>query len=179
VRITYFPEQDVTEVVRLATSSADFDAFGGLIAEYVGWCRARYQELGGFIDQVFGHQALGSELRLLSEKYTEPNGRAFLAERDGQVTGCGAYRRFAPGTCEMKRLFVPDRFRRQGTGRLLCGAIIEAARHDGYELMRLDTGDRFTEAIAMYESFGFTHCAPHLDYPAELMPYVVFMEMQL
>ena len=40
--------------------------------------------------------------------------------------GCGAYRRRSDEFCEMKRLFVPDRFRGLGIGRKLCDALIDA-----------------------------------------------------
>ena len=36
-----------------------------------------------------------------------------------------------------------------------------------------------TEAIALYERVGFRRCAPYNDYPARLMPYMVFMELEL
>jgi hypothetical protein len=46
-------------------------------------------------------------------------------------------------------------------------------------LMRLDTGNLFAEAIAMYRKLGFRDCAPHLEYPEKLLPYLVFMELPL
>ncbi len=169
----------MSEVVRIATASSDFDAFSSLVTEYVEWCRVRYQDHVWFVDQVFGHQSLSSELETLSTSYSAPNGTALLAIRDSQVCGGGAYRRLADGSCEMKRLYVPNRFKGRGTGRRLCDAIISSARDEGFQLMRLDTGNLFTEAIEMYKSFGFYRCPPHHEYPAELMPYLVFMEMPL
>lgn len=83
------------------------------------------------------------------------------------------------GSCEMKRLYVPARFQGHGTGRLLVHALIDAAAADGYGLMRLDTGEQNSEAIAMYESMGFTHCPPHHEYPAELTERLKFMERSL
>jgi putative acetyltransferase len=79
----------------------------------------------------------------------------------------------------MKRLFVPDQFRGKGYGRKLCEALIQSAREDRFKLMRLDTGDRLTEAISLYQSFGFRPCAPYNEYPDNLMPYIVFMERPL
>ena len=35
------------------------------------------------------------------------------------------------------------------------------------------------EAITMYQSFGFTECAPYYEYPDTLMPYFKFMELPL
>jgi GNAT superfamily N-acetyltransferase len=79
----------------------------------------------------------------------------------------------------MKRLFVPDAWQGHGIGRALCAALIVAARDQGYVMMRLDTGNLLSEAIAMYRTFGFRTSAPHHEYPPELLPFMVFMELPL
>ncbi|MEP7060925.1 MAG: GNAT family N-acetyltransferase [Betaproteobacteria bacterium] len=173
------PERGVTEQIRAASTAGDYEAFAGLVGEYVQWCRARYRKDEWFVDQVFGHQSLASELAALPVSYGPPNGKTLVAFRDGQLCGGGAYRRLADGTCEMKRLFVPTRFSGTGTGRRLCEALIGTAQADGFGLMRLDTANLFTEAIALYKSVGFTECVPHHEYPQALMPYLVFMELPL
>ncbi len=131
------------------------------------------------VDRVFGHQALTAEQADLSTVYAPPRGRTLLAWSGGEVFAGGAYRRLSDGSCEMKRLFVGDSFRGSGIGRRLCTALIDAARADGFELMRLHTGDRMQEAISMYASHGFVEAAPHHVYPDELKPYMVFMEPPL
>jgi putative acetyltransferase len=90
-----------------------------------------------------------------------------------------ALRDLGDRACEMKRLFVPERFQGFGTGRRLCLALIDAARADGYQVMRLDTGFQNDEALAMYRSVGFVECAPYHDYPADLMGHLRFMEKPL
>jgi GNAT superfamily N-acetyltransferase len=162
-----------------ATIASDYSAFAGLIREYVEWSRARYQGDAWFVDRAFSHQSLESELEALSVTYGPPNGKTLLARYGGQICGGVAYRRLNGEICEMKRLFVSDRFRGRGTGRLLCEALIASATDAGFRLMRLDTGNLLTEAIGMYQSIGFRLCAPYHQYPEELMPYLVFMEMPL
>jgi len=169
----------LSETVRTAVTAADFDAYAGLIDEYAQWLRDRYQGRTWFVEQVFGYQALDDEIKALRSAYSAPRGKALLALRNGELSGGVAYRGLPDGTCEMKRLFVPDKHKGQGTGRRLCAAIIACARADGFHLMRLDTGDLFTEAIAMYKSFGFRECVAYHEYPPELMPYMVFMELSL
>jgi GNAT superfamily N-acetyltransferase len=169
----------MTGQILTASTADDFAAFGALVSEYVQWCRGRYRDQPWFVDQVFGHQALSTELASLHEAYSAPLGKALLYVQDGDVCGGGAYRRRAHGSCEMKRLFVPDRFKGRGIGRQLCEAVIASARNEGYELMRLDTADLFAEAIALYEAFGFTRCAPYQPYPPALMQHLVFMELPL
>ena len=167
------------DTIYTATTASDYNAFAALIREYVEWSRARYRGNTWFIEQTFSHQSLESELEALSVSYGPPNGKTLLARRDGQICGGGAYRRLDDEICEMKRLFVPDRFRGSGTGRRLCEAIIGSAKEAGFRLMRLDTGNLLTEAIDLYKSIGFRICAPYHQYPEELMPYLVFMEMPL
>src|SRR5215472_10853296 len=124
-----------------ATSASDYEAFGRLVTEYVQWCRSRYQDDEWFVDRVFGHQSLDSELKVLPATYGPPNGKTLLASRDGQVCGAGAYHRLADGTCEMKRLFVSEKFQGHGIGRRLCATLIASANEEGYKVMRLDTAN--------------------------------------
>jgi GNAT superfamily N-acetyltransferase len=169
----------VTETVRVADTDDEYDAFGGLIREYETWLFERYAEVPGLIAGIRSHQSLDAELADLRAKYGPPAGRTLLAVRDGQVTGGVAYRDLLDGSCEMKRMFVPARFQGQGTGRLLCRALIASATADGYALMRLDTGFLNAEAIAMYESVGFQECPAYQEYPDDLAVHLRFMELPL
>jgi ribosomal protein S18 acetylase RimI-like enzyme len=165
--------------VSVASGEADYAAFGALVREYAGWCRARFAQEAWMIELAFSHQALDRELEDLKARYGPPDGRTFLARRGGEVVGCGSYRRRSDAFCEMKRLFVPDRFRGLGIGRKLCAALIQSARNDGFTVMRLDTAGQMSEAVALYEAIGFRRCTPYNEYPERLMPHMVFMEMTL
>ena len=169
----------MNELIREATSEQDYGAFSQLIGEYVSWLRSRYEQDNWVVTEVLDKQSLSSELENLSTMYGSSNGRAFLAVCDNEFRGCGAYRRLADGTCEMKRVFVPLRFQGAGLGRRICSVLIASARADGFRLMRLDTGNLMKEAITMYQSFGFEECSPYYEYPEKLMPYFVFMELPL
>lgn len=169
----------MTELIRPASSVSDYAAFAQLITEYIDWCRERYQAEVWFVNRVFSHQSFASELEVLATSYGPPRGKTLLAFRDGQVCGGGAYRKLPDGSCEMKRLFVRSRFAGQGIGRRLGAALIQSARDEGFQVMKLDTGNLLREAISMYKSMGFRECAPYHDYPQELMPYLVFMELRL
>lgn len=177
ISITY--GETLNEVIRIASSEQDYQAFAQLIKEYVMWLRSRYHQDNWFITEVLDKQSLASELENLSTIYGTPRGRAFLAVQGDQVRGCGAYRGLVDGTCEMKRVFVPNRFQRSGIGRRLCNVLITSAREEGYAWMRLDTGKIMNEAISLYQSLGFRECVPYYEYPSKLMPYFVFMELAL
>ncbi|HET6161030.1 MAG TPA: GNAT family N-acetyltransferase [Dongiaceae bacterium] len=169
----------MSESVYLATSESDYAAFGALVREYVEWCRARFAHESWLIDEALSHQSLDRELESLATRYGPPSGKAFLARRNGEIVGCGAYRRRSDEFCEMKRLFVPDRFRGHGIGRRLCDAIIASAREERFKLMRLDTAAQMSEAVALYAAIGFRRCPPYNEYPERLKPHMVFMEMAL
>jgi GNAT superfamily N-acetyltransferase len=167
------------EVIYSARTPSDYEAFAVLVSEYVDWCRTRYRHDAAFVEQVFGYQNLDQELKQLATAYGPPNGKTLLVRSDDQISGGGAFHRLPDGSCEMKRLYVAERFKGRGIGRRLAQALIDAARADGFKLMRLDTGKLLTEAITMYGKLGFRHCAPHLDYPQKVLPYLVFMELPL
>jgi ribosomal protein S18 acetylase RimI-like enzyme len=173
------PDAQVRDVIGPATTAGDYDDFARLIGEYWDWLLTRYADSPGLIDAIGSHQGLADELAALPMAYGPPRGRTLLARRGDEVIGGIAFRVMGDGGCEMKRLFVPDRYQGSGTGRRLCEALFDEAIADGHHVMRLDTGRQNTEAIAMYESMGFRACAPFHDYPAELMAYLVFMEKTL
>lgn len=162
-----------------AERAEDFEAFGRVCRAYVDWCRERYSDMPWFVEEVFGYQALEGELKGLAQKYGHPAGRTILAVGKNGVVAGGAYRRLSDTVCELKRLYVTDEARGFGLGRKLSDALISAAISDGYITMQLDTGNRLTEAISMYQSMGFERIAPYHEYPERLMPYLVFMERPL
>jgi GNAT superfamily N-acetyltransferase len=169
----------MSAVIREVQSAQDYAEIAKLIAEYVQWLRARYQDDLWFITEVLDKQSLSSELESLPEMYGPPNGRAFVATDGNEIIGCGAYRRFDETSCEMKRVFVPSKFQGAGLGRRICNELLSAAAKDGYESMKLDTGKIMTEATGMYRSLGFEPCPPYYDYPERLMPYFVFLQRPL
>ena len=163
----------------VAKSSHDFQSFASLIREYVAWCRDCYQDELWFVEQAFGHQSLEAELKTLEVKYSPPNGKTLLYREGSDIAGSCAYHILEDGTCEMKRFFVSKAFRGCGFGWRLCEALIALAKADGFGLMRLDTANRFTDARVIYSTLGFQECKPHREYPAELMPFIGFMELNL
>lgn len=100
-----------------------------------------------------------------------------LAYEDAQLAGCVALRRIDEGVCEMKRLFLREEFRGKGLGRKLIEAIIQEAKHIGYDLMRLDTlPPKMNDAIALYRYYGFKEISSYYDNP---VAGAIFMELDL
>ncbi len=65
---------------------------------------------------------------------------------------------------EVKRMYVRPAFRRSGFGRALLEHLADLARARGIALLRLETGIHQTEAIGLYESFGFRRIRPFGPY---------------
>jgi GNAT superfamily N-acetyltransferase len=168
-----------SEVIREATSPEDFAAFVRLVGDFIDWYRDRWSDMRGLVDAFFGYEEQAKGTADLSGAFTPPNGIALLAIDGEAVVGCVAFRRLNETSCELKRVFVSAQHQRRGTGRKLCQAIIAKARAQAYKLMWLETDFRAPEAIGLYLSLGFVDCPAPANYPAEFLPYAVFMELRL
>lgn len=79
-----------------------------------------------------------------------------LARDDaGAVLGCGALRRLDATTGELKRMYVAPAARGRGVSKVLLAALEDAARTRGWTTLRLETGPRQPEAIALYTGAGY------------------------
>ena len=135
-------------------SKAELDQVKVLFREYAQW-----------LDVDLTFQGFEEELATLPASYAAPAGALFIARIEGKLAGCVAIRAFDNTTCEMKRLFVRDQFKKQGVGRALSEAAIEEARHLGYKRIVLDTLAHMRPAIKLYTSLGFQPIAAYYDNP--------------
>ena len=116
------------------------------------------------------------EMRDFPAEYASPDGCLILAYQGGFAVGCVGLRMFAPGICEMKRLYVRPSYRGQKIGRRLAEILIERAKEKGYTHMRLDTLPTMTEAINLYRRLGFMEISPYRHNP---VPGALFMELDM
>jgi GNAT superfamily N-acetyltransferase len=85
---------------------------------------------------------------------------AFLIARlDGKPVGCAALRPMDVEIAEVKRMYVTPAVRRRGIARRLVAELENRAIKFGYTILRLETGNRQPEAVALYESCGFRRIA--------------------
>lgn len=133
---------------------SDIDVVRELLGEYVS-------SLG--IDLAF--QSYPEELASLPGKYSNPDGRLYLAYCDGSPAGCVGLRRFDSERCEMKRLYVRSRFRGLKLGEKLAEQVIRDAKAAGYAFMLLDTLSTMKSAQTLYSKLGFEEIAPYYDNP--------------
>ena len=138
--------------------------------------RHLFREYEAFLGVDLCFQGFESELAGLPGKYAPPSGALLIGISRGKTVGCVALRPLDGGVCEMKRLYVKPEARGTGLGRQLAQEIIAVARELGYSLMRLDTLDRLTEAMRLYEALGFRQTEPYYDNPLQ---GVVYWELDL
>jgi GNAT superfamily N-acetyltransferase len=80
----------------------------------------------------------------------------FLVGRIGEcAVACGAFRPLEEQIAEIKRMFVRPEFRCRGYARAILAELERRAAQFGYKSVRLETGDRQPEAIALYHSCGY------------------------
>lgn len=94
-----------------------------------------------------------------------PAGVFVVAVSDGDPVACGGLHTIAPGTGELKRMWVHDDWRGAGLGTRLLRHLEDRARSLGHTTARLDTNEALTEAIAMYERAGYQSVPRYNDNP--------------
>lgn len=139
----------------------DFALAKKLTKDYMLW-------LG--IDLCF--QNIDKEFEVFNEMYGAPKGCFIYVLCDGELAGGVGVRLFKDSICEMKRLYVYDKYRGLSIGRKLCEALLEEAKLLGYDFMVLDTVERLKSANALYESIGFKDIPAYYDNPEETVRYM-------
>ena len=97
-----------------------------------------------------------------------------VARIDGRAMGCGAVVDSGEGWAEIKRMFVSPAARGRRLGRRLLEKLEAIAGERGATKLRLETGGRQPEALALYASSGFVEIGPFGKYGLD--PFSIFME---
>jgi ribosomal protein S18 acetylase RimI-like enzyme len=145
-------------------------------ADHVERVRVLFREYERALGVDLSYQGIDDEVASLPGAYAPPRGALFLALDGGEPSGCVALRPLGEDLCEMKRLYLRASLRGRGAGRALAQHVIDQARSLGYRAMRLDSLPSMKEAIALYETLGFTRIPAY--YPSPI-PGTVYMERVL
>jgi DNA-binding MarR family transcriptional regulator len=94
-----------------------------------------------------------------------PAGVLLVASLLEEPIGCGALKFHGREPTEIKRMWVAESARGLGLGRRLLAALEARAAESSSAIVRLETNETLTEAIAMYRSAGYAEVAPFNDEP--------------
>jgi putative acetyltransferase len=123
---------DVPEVVRLVTET-----------------------LGEFGLEFGKGAATDDDLPLLPGSYSDRGGAFWVADHGGTLLGTAGVFPIAPGTFELRKMYLRPASRGLGLGRQLLDTAIAWTRARGATHMVLDTMEKMERAIAFYEAHGF------------------------
>ncbi|BBX19000.1 GNAT family N-acetyltransferase [Mycolicibacterium duvalii] len=114
--------------------------------------------------------------RYPAAEFEPPHGALLVGLLDGRPVTGGAFRRFDDDTAELKRIWTDARHRRRGHGRALVSRLETDIAVAGYRRIYLTTGDRQPEAVALYESLGYTRLAAPLPTDGDEVYPVAFLK---
>ena len=152
-------------VIREVCSAADLAQIRQLMREYA-------DGLGVSLD----YENFEAELQDLPGVYAPPQGRLLLAWQQSEALGCVGLRPFAPGICEMKRLYVRSQARRKDVGRQLAERVCAEGRAAGYRQIYLDTLPTMLPAQQLYRALGFKAIDAYRYNP---VPHTQYFALQL
>lgn len=101
----------------------------------------------------------------------------FIARYEDRPAACAGLKVFGTDYGEVKRMYVRPVYRGQGLGKLMLDRLAEYAWGHQVDLLRLETGIYQTEAIGLYERFGFQRRPPFGEYNED--PLSVYFEKSI
>ena len=83
----------------------------------------------------------------------------------GRIVGTGGLKRYDAEQAEIKKMYLLPEVRGQGLGRRLLDTLVGFARAVGYRRIVLESNSNLTEALQLYQRYGFAPVPPeHLSY---------------
>jgi GNAT superfamily N-acetyltransferase len=134
---------------------------------------ALVEELEALLSQLYPRE---SRHGLSVEQLISENVAFFVIRHEGAPAGCGGVKLHADYG-EVKRMFVRPAYRRLGLAKQMLARLAEHARANGVHVLRLETGIHQTEAIDLYERWGFHPIPPFGPYQPD--PLSRFFEKSL
>jgi len=164
--------------IRTINSLAEFEDAHALIGAMSKWDAEESRKFGvpdtELIEYIYGHTP-----KTLMEKFNKCDAGFFLARIGESIAGCAGYSKSDDGIAELQKMYVRPEVRRQGVARGLMMACLAAIGNDGYTTVRLETVTFMSDAIALYDAFGFKRSASFRSVPPSLQPITIFMERQI
>ena len=93
----------------------------------------------------------------------------FVTRHDEIPAVCGGIKLFGTEYAEVKRMYVRPQYRGLGLGKLMLDHLAGYAQERQVNILRLETGIYQTEAIKLYERFGFERRGPFGEYKVDAL----------
>lgn len=106
-------------------------------------------------------------------------GQIVMALSGDERIGCCALIFVKPGSYEVAKMAVSERYRGHGIGRKLLEFTIAHAKTLGAHTLELASNTKLANAVHLYEALGFRHLPPEQVEPTPYARANVFMEMYL
>lgn len=84
-----------------------------------------------------------------------------------EIVGCGAIREYDKDTIEIKRMFVPEKFRKKGVATRILLELENWAKEQGYIKSILETGTMMSDAITFYEKNNYIQIPNYGQYSSK------------
>lgn len=164
--------------ISMARSEADFEAAERLCTDLGLWDAAmapKYGLASADVLATFHKETRNS----LARKYKAADAN-FLIARWGRVpVGSLAYDAFDETCAELHHFFVDPNFRGLGIGRKLLQSALAEIGQGSRSRVLIHTTPYMTNAVALYESFGFRPCARFRDMPELVALTDLFMDRRI
>ena len=121
--------------IREAVDVDDDVAVAALMVEYLTWAHLRLHD-------EYAIEEPPADVALVRKKlgeYRRPRGLLLLAECNGEPAGVGALRWLAEGVAEVKRMYVPARWRGAHLGSALLDRLLDEVIERSSTIVLLDT----------------------------------------
>ena len=122
--------------------------------------RVAYSEVAGLVAaldaELSERYGGGDDVHIVPTDFDAADAVLLAGSVDGRDVAIGGVRRLSEGVAELKRMYVDPAVRGRGLSRELLQALLSFARQAGYREVWLETGVQQPEAMALYESAGFT-----------------------
>lgn len=101
----------------------------------------------------------------------------FVTHYAGEPVACGGLKLFGTDYGEVKRMYVRPAYRGLGLGKGMLNHLAQYARERQVDVLRLETGIYQTDAIGLYERYGFQRRPPFGEYKED--PMSVYYEKSI
>lgn len=162
-----------------ARSAEEFETLAELCRKLAQWdvdASAPHGVSAEDVRALFHPETSGLQL---AAQFGASDAMAFIARSAGLPAGCLAFDQFGDNTVELHRFFVDASFRGQGIGRALMGAVLTEIEKGPARTVLIHTTYYMSNAIAVYEAFGFKPCAAFRETPEHVRHTDVFLSRSI